>query len=75
MSYFTKEELSCQHCGAYKFDEEFLKVLNNIREECGFAFVISSVLVATLSWSFSALASSIHSPFSRTLAISCATDC
>jgi uncharacterized protein YcbK (DUF882 family) len=42
MSYFTKEELSCQHCGAYKFDEEFLKVLNNIREECGFAFVISS---------------------------------
>jgi len=42
MNYFTKEELSCQHCGAYKFDEEFLKVLNNIRHECNFPFVISS---------------------------------
>ena len=34
--------MSCQHCGDYKFNEEFLKVLNNIRHECGFAFVISS---------------------------------
>ena len=42
MNYFTKEELSCQHCGDYKFNEKFLKVLNNIRHECGFAFVISS---------------------------------
>jgi len=42
MNYFTEEELSCQHCGAYKFDVEFLKVLNNIRQECNFPFVISS---------------------------------
>jgi len=42
MNYFSEQELSCQHCGAYKFDEEFLKVLNNIREECGFPFIVSS---------------------------------
>jgi len=42
MSYFTKAEVSCQHCGAYRCDEEFLKVLNNIREACSFPFVISS---------------------------------
>lgn len=42
MSYFKKEELACQHCGKYKFDEEFLKVLNNIRKECNFPFIISS---------------------------------
>jgi uncharacterized protein YcbK (DUF882 family) len=42
MNYFTKEELSCQHCGDYKFNEEFLKILNNIRHECNFPFVVSS---------------------------------
>lgn len=42
MSYFTEKELSCQHCGEYKFDKEFLNLLNNIREECDFPFVISS---------------------------------
>ena len=29
MSYFTQKELSCQHCGAYKFNEEFLKIYNS----------------------------------------------
>ena len=42
MNYFTEKELACQHCGSYKFDEEFLKVLNDIRHECNFPFVITS---------------------------------
>lgn len=42
MSYFTTEELSCQHCNKYKFDESFLEVLNNIRKECNFPFIVSS---------------------------------
>ena len=40
--YFTKEELACQHCGAHGFDEQFLKVLNSIREECNFPFIVTS---------------------------------
>lgn len=41
-SYFTEKELSCRHTGEYKFDEEFLDLLNKIREECGFAFPVTS---------------------------------
>ncbi len=32
-SYLTEKELSCRHTGEYKFDEEFLDLLNKIREE------------------------------------------
>ncbi len=42
MNYFTKKELSCQHCGEYRFDGDFLNILNSIREECNFPFIISS---------------------------------
>lgn len=42
MSYFSEKELSCQHCGAYKFDPDFLLRLNLIRQECGFAFPVTS---------------------------------
>jgi len=42
VSYFTVEELKCRHCGAYVFDEDFLSLLNEIREECGFPLPVSS---------------------------------
>lgn len=42
MSYFTEEELACQHCGEKGFKDEHLPLLNAIREECGWPFVVSS---------------------------------
>ncbi len=41
-NYFTEKELKCKHTGEYVFDDDFLKTLNKIREECGFPFPISS---------------------------------
>ena len=41
-SYFSKEELSCTCCQSYKFDDTFLTILNNIRKECGFPFIVTS---------------------------------
>jgi uncharacterized protein YcbK (DUF882 family) len=41
--YFKKKELSCKcGCNAIEFDLTFLAKLNDIREECGFSFPISS---------------------------------
>ena len=40
--YFTREELACTHCGEYQFDDDFLELLDNIREECGFPLPVSS---------------------------------
>jgi len=40
--YFTEDELKCSHTGECKMDKDFMKVLDEIREECGFAFVITS---------------------------------
>ena len=42
MNYFTQEELACKHCGKNNFNEEFLKILNGIRAECNFPFIITS---------------------------------
>ena len=42
MNYFSEKELACTHCGKYKFDEEFLELLNRIREECGFPLPVTS---------------------------------
>jgi uncharacterized protein YcbK (DUF882 family) len=41
-NYFTDEELRCSCCGSNKFDSDFLRLLNHLREECGFPFIISS---------------------------------
>jgi zinc D-Ala-D-Ala carboxypeptidase len=41
-SYFSEKELKCKHTGEYFFDEGFLELLNEIREECGFALPVSS---------------------------------
>jgi len=42
MSYFSEAELKCQHCGVYRFDEDFLRLLNVIRVSCGFPLPVSS---------------------------------
>jgi len=41
-NYFSKEELACRHCGEYHFDEEFLSLINEIREAYGRPMVVSS---------------------------------
>ena len=41
-NYFKPKELACRHTGKEGFDEDFLKTLNAIREECGFSFALSS---------------------------------
>ena len=47
MNYFTDKELACQHCGKENFDKEFLKLLNTIRSECNFPFIITSAYRCT----------------------------
>jgi len=42
MNYFSKDELKCKHCGEYKFNEDFLGLLNSIRSDCGFPLPVSS---------------------------------
>lgn len=42
MNYFSEKELACQHCGGYVFDEDFLALLNRIRNDCGFPLPVSS---------------------------------
>lgn len=41
-NYFSEKELRCKHSGEYFFDEDFLNLLNKIREECGFPLRITS---------------------------------
>lgn len=42
MNYFSDDELKCQHCGGLVFDDEFKRILNGIRHDCGFALPVSS---------------------------------
>lgn len=42
MNYFSDEELRCSCCGSNQFDSDFLRLLNHLRAECGFPFIISS---------------------------------
>lgn len=42
MNYFTEKELACSCCGTNHFDDEFLALLNKMREQCGFPFPVSS---------------------------------
>lgn len=41
-NYFSREELSCQHCGKDNFSEDALNAYNAMRHECGFPWVITS---------------------------------
>lgn len=40
--YFTVEEMRCKHTGALEMEKDFIALLDIIREECGFPFVITS---------------------------------
>jgi|TARA_B100000085_G_C18555035_1_gene517374 uncharacterized protein YcbK (DUF882 family) len=43
VSYFSEDELRCKcGCGTYRFDEQALARLNDIREEVGFPLPVSS---------------------------------
>ena len=42
MKYFKIEEFDCSHTGQNEMGPEFLEKLNNLRDECGFPFVITS---------------------------------
>ena len=40
--YFTMDEMSCTHCGAYEMDDTFMQRLDQLREDMGFAFPVTS---------------------------------
>ena len=40
--YFTTDELKCKHTGECDMDNDFMKSIETIREECGFPFHVSS---------------------------------
>ena len=40
--YFTADELKCQHCGAEGIDGYFMAKIDNLREELGFPFPVTS---------------------------------
>jgi uncharacterized protein YcbK (DUF882 family) len=40
--YFKDSELACKHTGENGMDVAFMKVIEDIREECGFPFRVSS---------------------------------
>jgi len=42
MKYFTKEELTCSHCGADDIDEVFMEKIEALREKLGFPFPVNS---------------------------------
>lgn len=42
MSYFSFDELKCQHCGGLVFDEDFRRTLDDIRSACGFPLPVTS---------------------------------
>ena len=40
--YFTMDEMRCTHCGAYDMDDTFMQRLDQLREDMGFAFPVTS---------------------------------
>ena len=40
--YFSTEELKCSHCGKQGIDEYFMQKVENLREELGFPFPVTS---------------------------------
>jgi uncharacterized protein YcbK (DUF882 family) len=42
MKHFRLEEFDCSETGENQMDEGFLKRLDNLRDECGFAFIVDS---------------------------------
>ena len=44
MKYFKLEEFNCQHTGMNGMDLEFLERLDELRDKCGFPFILVSTL-------------------------------
>ena len=42
MKYFTVDEFNCQHTGENQMDSEFMEKVDELRDRCGFPFVITS---------------------------------
>lgn len=42
LKYFTLEEFDCQHTGDNRMELDFLKLLDELRDRCGFPFRITS---------------------------------
>jgi zinc D-Ala-D-Ala carboxypeptidase len=42
LSFFTIDEFRCSHCGQVLMSEDFLACLDELRENCGFPFDVSS---------------------------------
>ncbi len=40
--YFTMDEMRCSHCGAYDMNDTFMQRLDQLREDMGFAFPVTS---------------------------------
>lgn len=40
--YFTEEELLCQHCNAKGIDSNFMQKIDQLREDLGFPFPVTS---------------------------------
>ena len=40
--YFTEDEMKCTHCGSYEMDHDFMQKLDQLREDMGFVFPITS---------------------------------
>ena len=42
LKYFTRKELACQHCGKEGMDPQFMGFVEELREELGFPFRVTS---------------------------------
>ena len=42
MRYFTVDEFNCQHTGENNMEPEFMEMVDELRDRCGFPFVITS---------------------------------
>ena len=40
--YFTNAELACSHCQESKMDSNFMEMIEDLREELGFPFIVTS---------------------------------
>jgi len=42
MKYFTEDELKCSHCGEQGMNDDFMQKVEQLREELGFPFPVTS---------------------------------
>ena len=42
MRHFTVDEFNCQHTGENNMEPEFMEMVDELRDRCGFPFVITS---------------------------------